>query len=415
MKQKLILIASLLILIFAFAPWANAQWVQANGISGGRGVTCFATIDTTLFVGTWDLGVFRSTDYGINCISSGAGLPAQIEINTLTTIGTELIEGSQYEGVFLSSNNGSSWFARNSGLPYNSVAGYPYILAFAQVGPYLFAGGDSLYLSTNGGTNWSRDSSLPNFQAFVQIGTNLFIGTQNNGVFHSTDNGISWMAADTGLPPQTRVLAFVVIGTDIFASIHSEFNGINGIFRSTDLGATWSSVSNGLTNKVSPSLVASGSNLFEGEDSVFLSTDSGASWKPVNTGLISSNNIQSLGVSGGNLLAGTLGTLWVRPLSQMVSTSAVSEAATALPAIQNYPNPFSSSTTINITVYENGMATVSVVNTLGTEVARIYSGALSAGAHSFQWNASGLPAGMYECVVQMNGGVQRVPMVVVRN
>jgi hypothetical protein len=57
---------------------------------------------------------------------------------------------------------------------------------------------------------------------------------------------------------------------------------------------------------------------------------------------------------------------------------------------------------------ESGLADVIVVNILGTEVAHIYSGELSVGEHSFTWDAIGLPPGMYECLVQMNGSVKRI-------
>jgi hypothetical protein len=37
-----------------------------------------------------------------------------------------------------------------------------------------------------------------------------------------------------------------------------------------------------------------------------------------------------------------------------------------------------------------------------------------AGAHSFSWDASGLPDGMYECLLQMNSSMERVPMVLAK-
>jgi hypothetical protein len=53
---------------------------------------------------------------------------------------------------------------------------------------------------------------------------------------------------------------------------------------------------------------------------------------------------------------------------------------------------------------------VTIVNLLGAEVARIFSGELSAGEHSFSWDASGAAAGMYECVVRVGGSFQRIPI-----
>jgi hypothetical protein len=52
---------------------------------------------------------------------------------------------------------------------------------------------------------------------------------------------------------------------------------------------------------------------------------------------------------------------------------------------------------------------------LGVEVARLFSGELGAGEHSFPWsNPTGLPDGTYECLVRMNGQVETLPVVLMR-
>ena len=53
-----------------------------------------------------------------------------------------------------------------------------------------------------------------------------------------------------------------------------------------------------------------------------------------------------------------------------------------------------------------------IVNMLGVEVARLFSGELGAGEHSFLWgNPMELTDGVYECLVRMNGQVETVPVV----
>lgn len=57
-------------------------------------------------------------------------------------------------------------------------------------------------------------------------------------------------------------------------------------------------------------------------------------------------------------------------------------------------------------------AMVSIVNALGMEVVRVFEVELSAGEHSFHLNvSSGLPSGMYECVLRMDSQLNRVEMV----
>jgi hypothetical protein len=53
---------------------------------------------------------------------------------------------------------------------------------------------------------------------------------------------------------------------------------------------------------------------------------------------------------------------------------------------------------------------VTIYNLLGSEVARLFSGELGAGPHSFEWDASGVAAGVYECVVRVGGEVRRIPV-----
>jgi len=52
------------------------------------------------------------------------------------------------------------------------------------------------------------------------------------------------------------------------------------------------------------------------------------------------------------------------------------------------------------------------------EVAHLFSGELAAGEHSFVWGnptgLPGLPDGMYECLIRMNGRVETLPMVLAR-
>ncbi|HZK75735.1 MAG TPA: hypothetical protein VFD13_02395 [Candidatus Kapabacteria bacterium] len=57
----------------------------------------------------------------------------------------------------------------------------------------------------------------------------------------------------------------------------------------------------------------------------------------------------------------------------------------------------------------------STLNLLGVEVAHLFSGELAPGEHSFEWSKpTGLPDGMYECLVRMNGEVESARVIVLR-
>ena len=94
--------------------------------------------------------------------------------------------------------------------------------AMAVMGNTSFAGiyGGGIFLSTNGGISWtSANSGLTNkyTNAFEVSGSNIFVGTDGGGVFLSTNNGTNWTAVNSGLPDSASVWSFSVRGSNIFA------------------------------------------------------------------------------------------------------------------------------------------------------------------------------------------------------
>ncbi|OGU74600.1 MAG: hypothetical protein A3H45_10575 [Ignavibacteria bacterium RIFCSPLOWO2_02_FULL_55_14] len=152
-----------------------------------------------------------------------------------------------------------------------------------------------------------------------------------------------------------------------------------------------------MTNTSVSALAVSGTNLFAGTygGGVFLSTNNGTSWTAASTGL---TDVSALAVSGTNLFAGTRGGgVWRRPLSEMITS--VDRLSAALPMHfrleQNYPNPFNPATTISFALPSRSFVSLKVFDALGREVTILLSEQLPAGKYSLQWNAVGLPSGVY--------------------
>lgn len=63
--------------------------------------------------------------------------------------------------------------------------------------------------------------------------------------------------------------------------------------------------------------------------------------------------------------------------------------------LQNYPNPFNPVTSISFSLPKESFVTLKIFDPLGREVAVLINEKVSAGTHSKQWNAIGLPSGVY--------------------
>ena len=408
---------------------SGVNWSPINvGLPTDTAVSAFALIGANLFAGTYGGGLYMTSNNGTSWLPAGL---SNTSILALLASGTNLFASTGNTGIFLSSNMGSSWKAVNVGLPNTDVIALAVIDTniFAATGGGLFLSTDSgaswtssfiplainalatirsdlfagvtggVYISTNLGLGWDEYGgtlSDLNVQALAVSGTYLIAGTDTGGIFFSPDFATTWYGSGSLI--DTSITALAVIGTNLFAGIQGR-----GVLLSTDTGATWRAINTGLTD------------LFAGTENggVFLSTNFGSNWNAVNVGL-SDTDVKALAVSGSNLLAGTYGAgVWRRPLSEMIKESIAADRLTTKPEISSYPNPFSKSTKIAFTS-KTGYATVSIVNLLGQEVVRLFSGELAAGEHAFTWEAHDVPQGIYECVIQTGGHIERAPMIVVR-
>ena len=94
------------------------------------------------------------------------------------------------------------------------------------------------------------------------------------------------------------------------------------------------------------------------------------------------------------------------------------EASDLIPEVvslnQNYPNPFNPVTTISFYLPEPVPVKLSVFNVVGQPVAVLTEGTLGAGDHEFEWDASGLPSGMYIYQLEVGTKVMTRKMTLVK-
>jgi photosystem II stability/assembly factor-like uncharacterized protein len=303
-------------------PWIS-DLIVASDDSGG----------SMIYAATGRDGIFRSTDNGINWDAVNSGLSSSPDIRALGVNGHNLFAGAS-AAVIHSTNNGGNWTMVDS----NRI-----VLAFLSNGSYLYAGTEhGVILSTDDGTNWNAVNNgipegrggecgwgIPSVNTLAASGENLYASGGGgmcslSGIYRSKSNDTTWIRIDTSIAPEAFLGNIAAGGsaTNLFAGTD------NGVYVSTNEGVTWTAANNGLpkssydTSRYTGvrALASSGSNVFVATEhnGVFLSSDDGATWNSISAGLRDSNIVR-LVVSQTDILAATTTGIWRRPLSEMIN------------------------------------------------------------------------------------------------
>jgi len=104
-------------------------------------------------------------------------------------------------------------------------------------------------------------------------------------------------------------------------------------------------------------------------------------------------------------------------LTKLDKVTAIEEQipiATDFTLEQNYPNPFNPSTTIRFSVTAPSFTTLKIYNSLGEEVEVLLNKELTTGAYEVNWNATGLPSGVYYYTLNTEGIVETKKMILLK-
>ena len=81
---------------------------------------------------------------------------------------------------------------------------------------------------------------------------------------------------------------------------------------------------------------------------------------------------------------------------------------------QNYPNPFSGVTTIKFTIRKKSNFQLRIYDVLGNEVATLVDEYKPAGSYEVEWDASGLPSGVYFYQLQARDFIETKKMILMK-
>jgi len=380
----------LFLLGFIFScRFANAQWVQ---VGPGSNVGNLVVKDSFLFAlssGT----VFRTSDNGLSWARGAPVSSTNPYIGSLAVSDMNIFVATTDGGIFRSNDNAQSW-------SYMGHIGLPVISIIISFGGDIFAGLDGgVFRSVDSAKTWQKkDSGMPQnpcVYCFAVSGTTLYAGI-SGGIFFSNDSGVRWTKMNTGIS-DLDIFCLGISGANFYAGA-----GGSGLFHSTDNGTHWAATD--LTGFVIYSFAFSGTSVFTSTEfkGINVSTDNGTNWTEENTGLPSGH--ASLVVFHDYLFASVNGGVWRRPLSEMIPAAVPSSnQPTASHLDQNYPNPFSVSTTIRFDITERAAVALKVYDITGREVAVLASETMDAGSYARTFNAEGLPSGTYVCKLEAGG------------
>jgi len=128
--------------------------------------------------------------------------------------------------------------------------------------------------------------------------------------------------------------------------------------------------------------------------------NSGSTWTQVNNngfGNSANSMITSMTIFDGKLCAGTHNTTTYCEVWQVqdIPTSVVPITSSNFNLEQNYPNPFSSNTTINYQLPKSTSVNISIYDIRGQLVETLVNEQNNSGSHSVVWNAENVKQGIY--------------------
>lgn len=137
------------------------------------------------------------------------------------------------------------------------------------------------------GAPWEKTAGPPGLTVTVIYRANnvVYAGTDTQGVYKSTDNGLSWVPANTGIE-RASISDIIVSGSNLLAAAKSSCPTYLNIFKSTDSGATWSGTS-GLAGNVVHSFVIKGASVWAtfaalpNNSGIARSSDNGNTWQVI--------------------------------------------------------------------------------------------------------------------------------------
>ncbi len=400
--------------VFSLRPpgW-NTYTVEALAYSNGY-----------IYAGFGTIGMFRSSDHGNNWENINEGILNNKITCMATQPGNHVFAGTM-DGIQLTTNGGQTW--NHKGLHYSIINS----IALKPNGDILVStsGDTAIFKSSNNGNSWEKICEINCYKIFTERFPYIF-ATVSGGIKRSSDDGATWNFFPITMN-EIAELCFLPNG-DILA-------GTQGIYRSTNNGISWKKQDSLILGYSSVSVISGtpGGDLLASSDKLYRSTnngynwtvitdfgfrdliftpsgyllgvktnwegvmisfDSGFSWGFINEGLITKRPGVFCADSSGTIYFGTDGSSVYKTDETYLKLNNVQiSVPVGYMLSQNYPNPFNPNTNIRLQIPEKGFVNLIVYDIIGRQVAVLVNEELSAGVYNVDFDASHLASGVYFC------------------
>jgi photosystem II stability/assembly factor-like uncharacterized protein len=425
---------------------AGASWAFITSMP----ITQFYTCDVDFqypnryYGGTQDNGTNRTltgNPNGWQQIYGGDGFYVLVDPSNNNYVYAEY----QYGGFARSTNGGNNFSYGLNGVSGTDRFNWSTPFVIDPTNPAkLYLGTHRLYKTTNRAVSWTPISpdltnGLPTGnQVYGTITTIASAPSDTNVVYVGTDDGNVWVTLDGGAnwtkisnPLPVRWITRVAVNPYDAMTAYVTLSGyrydeyLPHVFRTTDAGANWQSISSNLPDAPVNDIVVdpdSTDRLYVGTDvGVFFSDSLGNTWNylgenlpnaPI-TDLVLHNLTRTL-------VAATFGrSIYSIDLTPVTNTENEIAAVNDFTLFQNYPNPFNPTTKIKFEILDqvrndNALVTLKVYDILGNEIATLVNEEKSAGEYEVEFNATGLPSGIYFYQLREGNFAETKKMVLLR-
>ena len=375
----------------------KAQWLTIDQIPSTNFVYSLYATDEKLYAGT-DSVLYHIAKY--NGDWEASELPSDLvsSINAIVEFKGKLIVGTMNDRIFVSYDSAKTWANESEG-----ITG----LGSVQISD-LIVRGDSIYASTMGATVFvaNLNNTPLTWKAFNSGLTNgtienlnihngtIYAGGEPNGyLFYNKYGSSIWESEKFGVFAGEVLIMHDFEKNDSMSFAISTYGihtkDVNGVWKRENLSYGFIGLGKFVTIK--------------NELYAYLTKPNGTKWLKWNANdkkwveqftEISKPATYASVYFNDYLLVGTGSGLWY-----LEDIYLKNDEPTASPAEflleQNYPNPFNPGTTVTVSVNNEQSATLSVYNIVGELVTILYNGTLTTGSHSFVFDASALPSGIY--------------------